>query len=149
MRPSLDETMMSIALVLAQRATCQKRKVGCVLTDRNGRIIGSGYNGVAHSLPHCTEHPCGGEDMPVGSDTCQAIHAELNALLNCQDVQKIKTCYVTCFPCNNCMKTLLNTSCENIVYIDTYTKYEKVLEQWIAAGGKAWSLMPGLSQTLL
>ena len=129
MRPSLDEVMMAIALVLSQRATCAKRKVGCVLVDSRGRILSTGYNGVPAGRPHCTESPCVGATQPAGSDTCQAVHAELNALLDCADVTKIHTCYVTTAPCNNCNKTLLNTACQRIVYMEG-----TVLDTWHDAG---------------
>lgn len=116
MRPPLDFIMMGVAQLLSKRATCVKRAVGCVLTDSQGRIIGSGYNGVPSGAVHCTETPCHGAGQMAGSDTCQAVHAEMNALMYCKDVQTIDTCYVTVFPCNHCMKALLNTSCQRIVY---------------------------------
>lgn len=126
--------MMTVARALAERATCIKRRVGCVLTDANGRILSTGYNGVPHHHPHCIEHPCPGATNKVGSDTCQAVHAEINALLQCRDVQMIHTCYATVLPCNSCMKTLLNTSCHRIVYHHMHEHYEFVTEQWAKAG---------------
>lgn len=114
-RPSIDETMLSIAGVLAFRATCQKLAVGCVLTDEHNRILATGYNGVPRSMTHCIDKDCGGAYKPPGSDTCIAVHAEQNALLQCPDPDKIVTCYVTHVPCMRCMKTLLNTSTKRIV----------------------------------
>lgn len=135
-RPSLDHVMLGIALCLAHRATCQKLAVGCVLTDVHGRIIGSGYNGVPRGMPHCTDCACAGAVDPAGSDTCIAVHAEANALLNCRDPELIDTCYCTYAPCLRCTKTLLNTSCKRIVY------YEDKLEPaarslWLTAG-RTW-----------
>ena len=115
MRPSKDEVMMAVAFTMARRATCSKNAVGCVLTDAKGRILSTGYNGVPAGLPHCTDFPCAGATLPPGSDACQAVHAEVNALLQCKDVDIIDTCYVTTMPCNSCMKTLMNTSCRRIV----------------------------------
>ncbi len=54
--------------------------------------------------------------MPSGSDTCMAVHAEVNALLNCPDPEKIETAYVTHAPCLRCTKMLLNTSVKAIVF---------------------------------
>jgi dCMP deaminase len=108
--------------------------VGCVLVDSRGRVLSTGYNGVAASLPHCTDVPCGGSSDPAGSDTCQAVHAELNALLDCRDTTKIHTCYTSTMPCNNCMKTLLNTSCQRIVYLNDHESGQAVREQWLKAG---------------
>lgn len=109
---------MHVAATLATRATCRKRQVGCVLTDERQRILSSGYNGVPAGQPHCIDTPCIGADQPSGSDSCQAVHAEINALLQCRNVDAIHSCYVTVLPCNNCMKTLLNTPCQVIYTYD-------------------------------
>lgn len=143
MRPSLDLVMLAIAKVLSTRATCVKRQVGCVLVDSKGRILSTGYNGVAHGLPHCTDKACPGAYAQRGSDTCQAIHAEINALLQCRDVQLIDTCYTTTLPCMSCMKTLMNTSCGRIVYGEDHEDAIFVLGQWHKAGGTALQLNMG------
>ena len=138
-RPDLDTTMLDIAWVLARRATCSKLAVGCVLTDARNRIVGSGYNGVPHGRPHCTDTPCEGAGTPSGSNSCIAVHAEMNALLVCKDVQEIQTCYTTHAPCLQCTKTLLNTSCQRIVY--RADQYEPAAQNlWIAAG-RRWEQM--------
>ena len=72
--------------------------------------------------------------MPAGSDTCEAVHAELNALLSCHDSSQIDTCYVNVFPCNNCMKTLMNTGCKRIVYLNGHEQLEAVSARWVASG---------------
>jgi len=132
-RPSLDVIMLGIALCLAHRATCAKLAVGCVLTDRHGRIIGSGYNGNARNLGHCIDSPCAGANAPKGSDLCEAVHAEQNALLNCRDPELIDTCYTTHAPCLRCTKTLLNTGCISIIYHnDAFELPAK--ELWVSTG---------------
>lgn len=133
MRPSIDFTMVNIAVVLSRRATCSKLSVGCVLTDSRGRIIGTGYNGVPHGMLHCTDCACGGADKPKGSDSCIAVHAEINALLSCADIQKIRTCYTTHAPCLQCTKTLLNSDCQRIVFReDAFEAPAKAL--WVSTG---------------
>jgi len=134
MRPSLDNVMLACAVLFAQRSTCIKRNVGCVLTDASGFVLSTGYNGVASGLPHCIDVDCGGGTSVVGSDSCQAIHAEINALIRCKDPDKIHTCYTTVFPCNNCMKSLLNTACQRIVYIDEHELSHLVRSKWLEAG---------------
>lgn len=156
MRPSRDEWGLQLAEVTAQRATCLRRSVGCVLIDRHGHVLATGYNGVAAGQPHCNEvsgrvffadepmseqsyaptypNACPGARSASGTnlDGCQAIHAEQNALLQCRDVQAIETCYVTCSPCLSCVKMLLNTSCQRIVYRERYAHGE-ALDLWIEA----------------
>lgn len=133
MRPDLHTTMLAVAHILARRATCRKLAVGCVLVDGHGRILGTGYNGVPRGLPHCTEVPCGGADSPKGSDLCEAVHAEQNALLMCRDPEQIATAYVTHAPCMRCMKMLLNTSCQHIVYSSSLIE-PAALVLWARAG---------------
>jgi dCMP deaminase len=131
MRPSIATVMLNIAASLAQRATCSKLAVGCVLTDKHDRIIGSGYNGVPRGVPHCIDAPCAGACAPKGSDLCQAVHAEQNALLTCKDPEQIMYCYTTHAPCLRCAKMLLNTSCTGIFYAaETYEVAAK--ELWVS-----------------
>jgi len=128
--------MLDIASCLAQRATCGKLAVGCVLVDTYGRIIGSGYNGVPRGMAHCTDEACPGSLDPKGSDTCIAVHAEQNALLMCRDPEQIETCYTTHAPCLRCTKMLLNTSCKAIIYSNSgFEVPAKTL--WLAAG-RTW-----------
>ena len=128
--------MLGVALCLAHRATCAKLAVGCVLTDTNGRIIGSGYNGNARGLPHCIEHPCKGATSLKGADLCEAIHAEMNALLVCKDPDKVYTSYTTHAPCMRCTKMLLNTGCKRIIYHNE--SYEPAAYALWTSTGREW-----------
>lgn len=156
MRPSRDEWALKLALLTAQRATCCRRQVGCVLLNSRGHVLATGYNGVAAGLPHCNHvehiecatvgepepklvetfpHACAGAWSPSGTnlDACQAIHAEQNALLQCRDIYQIHTAYVTASPCVTCCKLLLNTSCERIVFVEEYP-HSAAKELWEGAG---------------
>jgi len=115
MRPTINETMMEIAKVLAKRGTCLKKQVGCVAINKKGHIISSGYNGQARGLVHCTvESPCGAWHNPDAS--CFAIHAEMNMLMRCPDIDDIDTVYITEKPCDKCLLSIQNTACKNIIY---------------------------------
>lgn len=52
-RPTLDWYWMDVAFLIATRSTCLRREVGCVLVDRRGRVLSTGYNGVASGVSHC------------------------------------------------------------------------------------------------
>ena len=125
---------MEVARVLARRATCPKLSVGCVLVDGWGRILSTGYNGTARMRPHCIDSPCGGACAPAGSDLCEAIHAEQNALLQCPDPEKIHAAYVTHVPCMRCMKTLLNTSCMHLFVGTPVGAQQQAIDLWRRAG---------------
>jgi dCMP deaminase len=90
--------------------------------------------GFEHGRPHA----CSGANSPSGTnlDSCQAIHAEQNALLQCKDVYDIDTCYVTTSPCITCTKLLMNTSCRRIVYIEEYP-HTAAKELWVRSG-RVW-----------
>ena len=155
MRLSRDEWALKLALLTAQRTTCCRRAVGCVLLNARGHVLSTGYNGVAAGLPHCNHveneilhdglarvpvfpHACSGAKAPSGTnlDGCQAIHAEQNALLQCRDMYAIHTAYVTASPCMTCCKLLLNTSCQRIVYVEEYP-HSAAKDLWIGAG-RTW-----------
>lgn len=51
-RPSRHRTLLDVARVLSYRGTCSRAQVGAVIA-RDGRIIGTGYNGAPAGMPHC------------------------------------------------------------------------------------------------
>jgi dCMP deaminase len=134
-RPARDDTGIELASVWAERGTCARRRVGCVLFDADGYQLASGYNGPHAGAAHCTEHPCRGAGLPSGTglDECEALHAEWNALARCADVRAIHTCYVTASPCVTCVKMLLGTGCRRIVFVEEYPHLE-AKTRWLQAG---------------
>jgi len=139
MRPSNDAYFIGIAVAVSKRATCGRRQVGCVLTDRNHRIISTGYNSVASGQPHCPdEEDCGGSKQASGNTSmCIAQHAESIALAKCNDIFQIHTAYITTQPCVSCARKLLDTSCVRIVFLEPYPD-EQSETIWVGAG-RRWS----------
>lgn len=136
-RPTNDQYNLMMAMTASLRATCGRRKVGCVLTDKNHRILSTGYNSVASGIPHCPDDfPCpGAYDKSGDSSRCIARHAEDVAIAKCSDIHQIYACYVTASPCSSCVRRLLDTSCKRIVFLEEYTDTEgKVL--WESRGLK-------------
>ena len=127
MRKSWDEYFMEITEMVATRSTCDRAFVGCILVNRDNRIISTGYNGSLSGNPSCDEI---GHTMRDGH--CIAtIHAEMNALLYCAKegiTVKGCKCYVTHFPCLNCTKALLQAGITEIYYKDDYRVDEYALE---------------------
>ena len=54
-RPPRDTYFMKMAALVAERSTCLRRSVGCVLVNGRHHVLATGYNGVASGLPHCNE----------------------------------------------------------------------------------------------
>lgn len=119
MRKSWDEYFMEITEMVASRSTCDRAYVGCVLVNKDQRIVSTGYNGSIAGNPHCSEI---GHTLRDGH--CIAtIHAEMNALLYCaKEGISVKNCrcYVTHFPCLNCMKALVQAGITKIYYKNDY-----------------------------
>jgi dCMP deaminase len=163
MRPSRDQVNLEVARLIAKRSTCFRRQVGCVLTDEEGFILSTGYNGVAAGRPHCNElqlvpipedarafpdrktipeftmpFRCEGANAPSGQnlDACQALHAEQNAILRLSDHRRVHTAYVTASPCISCVKLLLGTRCQRIVFGEEYP--HATARTWWEEAGREW-----------
>ena len=122
-RISKDEWLMSFAMLASIRSTCARRSVGCVFVDKDGFILAVGHNGVSTGQPHCNEGvPCTGVGAASGTalDACAAIHAEQNCVLGLRDRRDLHSVYVTVSPCVSCLKLLLNTACQRIMFLDEY-----------------------------
>lgn len=106
---------MGTASLFAQRATCNRLKVGCIITSADHRIISSGYNGAPKGLPHCDcseEKPC-----------TAAIHAEANAIAWAarNGVGLLgSTMYCTHTPCIKCSELIIQAGIWLVVYGDEY-----------------------------
>jgi len=124
---------MDLAIGTAQRGTCVRRTVGCVLVTEDNHIISTGYNGNTQGQPHCLDTPCAGAECKSGEglDLCEAIHAEINALIHCQDTSKVYKCYTTLSPCIHCIKALLASPCQEIIFLEEYAciKSKKLWEK--------------------
>lgn len=115
-RPSKVEWAFVVALAVATRGECVRRKVGAVVIDDRGRVAGVGYNGSYDGGPSCLEGACprafsdalAGSSYDTGPGACRAIHAELNALLDVSDRRRIEggILYVTTKPCDGCLKII-------------------------------------------
>ena len=134
-RPDLDSWYLEMCKVISTRATCIRREVGCVLVDINGNILSTGYNAVPSGMPHCTDVPCPGSICKSGEGLhkCVAVHAEDVAIMKCGDIFKIHTAYVTASPCEGCLRKLLSTSCQRIVFSEEYP-HSTSKQMWEDAG---------------
>jgi deoxycytidylate deaminase len=111
--------------------------------------LATGYNGPAAGEPHCIDHPCAGAGLPSGTglDMCEAIHAEMNAIAKCADVKMIHTAYVTHSPCSHpCVKMLMNTGCERIVFAQPYAHDHVSRDLWTRSyrgySTRSWEHIP-------
>ncbi|MBF0818650.1 deoxycytidylate deaminase [Streptococcus acidominimus] len=116
-RLAWDEYFAAQALLIANRATCKRAKVGAVLVKDN-KVVATGYNGSVSGTEHCLDQEC----LVVDGHCVRTLHAEVNAILQGAErgIPKGFTAYVTHFPCLNCSKQLLQVGCTRVVYINEY-----------------------------
>jgi dCMP deaminase len=123
-RLSKKEYYLQMLKLVAARSTCSRRMVGAIITDADGHILSTGYNGVPRDFDHCIDVPClGANDMAGNTTNCLSVHAEQNALLQCSNLQLARIIYVSCTPCFVCAKMIANTDIDTVIcemdYADT------------------------------
>ena len=106
-----------------------------MLVNREKDIIATGYNGRAAGIVNCLDKPCAGatEDSGMGLESCEAIHAEQNALMRCRDIREIDTVYVTCSPCVFCVNLLTATAARRVVFLVRYPHDEEAQRRWVGS----------------
>ena len=116
---------IEITKLVAQRSSCLSRQVGAILVKQK-RILATGYNGSPSKIENCIEKGgCLREGSVSGQNlnTCMAVHAEMNAILQCAKIGvscEDATLYVTTKPCANCMKAIIQSGIRKVVYIEDY-----------------------------
>ncbi|MHB8076341.1 deoxycytidylate deaminase [Desulfosporosinus fructosivorans] len=116
MRKDWDSYFLDLAFMVASRSTCPRRSVGAVIV-KDRRIKGTGYNGSAAELPHCTDEGC----LIVNDHCVRTIHAEVNALLECSPEERSgATIYITDRPCAECSKLIISSGIRKVMFARDY-----------------------------
>ena len=119
-RLSWDEYFAKIVDVTAERSSCDRLHVGCLLVKDN-RIVSQGYNGFLPGCPH--------RSVVRNNHEQATVHAEQNALCDC--AKRGVSCaesiaYVTHYPCIICSRLLLAAGIKEIKYLHDYKNDELV-----------------------
>ncbi len=119
---------------------------GCVITDRNNRILGVGYNGFPKELDDSLLPKNRPEKYPW------MIHAERNALSNCVVRPDEGIAYVTGQCCNDCIMALWQEGIKKVFMIDDHgtklfdTEQQKIFDTFIEMSNmKIYKISPDLS----
>ena len=118
-----DLAWLQACFDISSMATCARRATGCILVDANNHVLAASFNGVPTNTAHCTDVPCAGVAMASGTglNSCEAIHAEENALQLCSDISRVSTVYCTTSPClDRCLRKLINTGATRVVFANEY-----------------------------
>jgi dCMP deaminase len=124
-----DDIYMDLAVTLAARSHCVKKKVGAVIS-RDTRIVSLGYNGPPAGTHNCDEEwPETGCTRDRKGGCSLALHAEANAILYASKNQvqlADATLYVTLSPCLPCARIIYTTGIKKVIYLDSYAAYKKI-----------------------
>jgi dCMP deaminase len=131
-RPDKTKYFLDIAISVAARSTCLRRKFGAVIVNGN-TIVGTGYNGNAKDVINCYEVGCIKDVMAAPSnrayDLCPAVHAEENAIINSSRNDRIGATlylaglnadgqYTRAFPCQRCKRKIINSEINEVILLD-------------------------------
>lgn len=122
----IDIKRLKQSLIESEASKCCKHRVGCIITDSNGRICGSGYNGTPSGQENCSgvfgdmkdvEPEAFRHNHRIWSQSHE-IHAEINALLHSdQKDYRGGTMYLTHPPCKSCALAIAASGICVLVYI--------------------------------
>jgi len=126
---SWDECFMQMAFLIAQRSKDPSTQAGAVIVDEHNIVVGLGYNGFPRNLND--------QDLPweragdfLNTKYAYVVHAEENAIYNANKRTHGCKLYCTLFPCNECVKTIIQNGITEIVYASDKYHDEKI---WAAA----------------
>ena len=119
----LDVMYLKIASLIAEQSYCTKRHVGAIIV-KDGAIISTGYNGTISGFENVCEYRNEAGELKTKPDV---LHAEANAITKvaCSTISaEGATIYVTCSPCIECAKLIIQSKIARVVYNITFSKLE-------------------------
>ena len=106
-----DEYFMKLTETVAQKSKDPSSKMGCVIVDKNKRVVSLGYNGM---IQNADESKMTLSERPM--KYYFAIHSEMNALIFAKQDLTGCTVYNRVATCENCLKYLLQAGISRFVY---------------------------------
>lgn len=121
-RPAWDDYFIKIANTVAERATCDRGRSGCVIV-KDKQILVTGYVGSPMGMPHCDDvghqlRQFVDEDGTISTHCIRTVHAEQNAI--CQAAKRGialggSTLYCRMTPCYTCAMMIINCGIKRVV----------------------------------
>ena len=111
----LDERYIRMARIWGENSYCKRRRVGALIVKEK-MIISDGYNGT----PSGFENVCEDEN---GRTKPYVLHAEANAITKVARSNNSSdgaTLYVTCSPCIECAKLIIQSGIKRVVFSELY-----------------------------
>ena len=138
---SLDKKYLQLTSSWAEMSQAVRRKVGCIIV-KGTQIISDGYNGMPSGFDNNCEnefHTVDEKDWYCDQSWIEdkpnkrfyklvtkpeVLHAESNALMKLArstNSSEGATMYLTCAPCFNCAKLIIQSGIIRVVYQESYT----------------------------
>lgn len=121
-RPTKHEYIKKLCIDAADRSTCLRAKVGCIIVSQEYELLTTGYNGAPPKMPECIEAGC---ELDDDGSCIRTIHAEQNAILQAAKRGisiRDAICYCTVSPCYTCAKMMVSLKVKGIYYGVKYHK---------------------------
>lgn len=100
---------MHMAKLVAAWSKDSDHKVGAVIVDQNNHVLGLGYNGPPKNVIDAS--------LVREAEVMRSLHAELNAILNCNESLKGSTLFVYPFsPCAQCAAAMIQKGISRVMY---------------------------------
>jgi dCMP deaminase len=127
-----DRRFLDVAKTVSAWSKDPSSKLGAVVVDPEGRIVGTGYNGFPRGVED-TEERLNNRELKYEF----VVHAEVNAIITAGDRARGSTLYV--YPgwgspcmCTNCCKTAIQSGIKRVVGLLRSIDAER-LERWKAS----------------
>jgi len=113
-KPCWTEYFIAMASLASTRSCDSQTKHGCVITDKNHRVLGVGYNSFPKGMPD--------DKLPnTRPDKYKwMVHAERNALANCSLRPDNGIAYITGRPCIECVKAMYQEGIRTLICLDSH-----------------------------
>lgn len=148
----LDITRLKQCADESEMSNCVKHSVGCIITNKAGQMVSSGYNGTPKGHENCCDiFPNFKEDFarlsasnePKDAKRLEAlvmahrewsfdneIHAEVNAIMHSNPAdRKDGTLYVNLQPCPNCAKMIAASGVARVIFAKAYHRADDAVSQ--------------------
>lgn len=106
---------MRMAHVIAERSKDPNTQAGAVVVTQNNVVVGVGYNGFPRGIDS-DALPWNREGTLEDTKYAYVCHAEENAIYNANNSTENCVIYCTLFPCNECVKTIIQNGVREVVY---------------------------------
>ncbi len=128
----IDDYFCNIAIVTSRISDDPHRQVGAVIVSQDNIILSYGSNGATRNI-NPNDIPWQKEGDYLDTKYPYTIHAELNAIISFsgeRSLLKGSRIYTTLFPCNECMKAIIQSGISEVIYLDNHN-YQK--EAYVAS----------------